>query len=56
MPDREEALRFIFDTPEIDAVVVGMVTPLEVEWNVRFAAGRAPGRPGPGYGHTAPSA
>jgi len=40
VPHREEALRFIFDTPEIDAVVVGMVTPLEVEWNLRFAAGR----------------
>jgi len=40
VPNREEALSFIFDTPEIDAVVVGMVTPLEVEWNLRFAAGR----------------
>ena len=40
VPDREASLRFIFDTPEIDAVVVGMVTPLEVEWNLRFAAGR----------------
>ena len=40
VPDRAAALRFIFDTPEIDAVVVGMVTPLEVEWNLRFAAGR----------------
>jgi len=27
VPDREASLRFIFDTPEIDAVVVGMVTP-----------------------------
>ncbi len=40
VPDREAALSFIFNTPEIDAVVVGMVTPLEVEWNLRFAAGR----------------
>jgi predicted aldo/keto reductase-like oxidoreductase len=40
VPNREEALRFIFDTPEIDAAVVGMVTPREVEWNLRFAAGR----------------
>ncbi|MFA5109793.1 MAG: aldo/keto reductase [Desulfobaccales bacterium] len=39
VPDREQALSFIFNTPEIDAVVVGMVTPLEVEWNLRFAAG-----------------
>lgn len=40
VPNREEALRFIFDIDEIDAVVVGMVTPLEVEWNVRFASGQ----------------
>ena len=40
VPNREEALRFIFDIDEIDAVVVGMVTPLEVDWNVRFASGR----------------
>jgi aryl-alcohol dehydrogenase-like predicted oxidoreductase len=40
VPNREAALRFIFATEEIDAVVVGMVTPLEVEWNLRFAAGR----------------
>jgi predicted aldo/keto reductase-like oxidoreductase len=39
VPDREKALKFIFDQNEIDAVVVGMVTPLEVEWNVRFASG-----------------
>ncbi|MDP1761929.1 MAG: 4Fe-4S binding protein, partial [Deltaproteobacteria bacterium] len=36
----EAALRFIFGIEELDAVVVGMVTPLEVEWNLRFAAGR----------------
>jgi aryl-alcohol dehydrogenase-like predicted oxidoreductase len=40
VPEREASLRFIFDTPEIDAVVVGMVTPREVEWNLRFASGR----------------
>jgi predicted aldo/keto reductase-like oxidoreductase len=39
VPDREEALRFIFGAAGIDAAVVGMVTPLEVEWNVRFASG-----------------
>jgi predicted aldo/keto reductase-like oxidoreductase len=39
VPDREKALRFVFDQNEIDAVVVGMVSPLEVEWNVRFASG-----------------
>jgi predicted aldo/keto reductase-like oxidoreductase len=37
--DREKALRFVFDCEEIDAVMVGMVTPLEVEWNVRFLSG-----------------
>jgi aryl-alcohol dehydrogenase-like predicted oxidoreductase/NAD-dependent dihydropyrimidine dehydrogenase PreA subunit len=40
VPNREEALRFIFGIDEIDAAVVGMVTPQEVEWNLRFAAGR----------------
>jgi predicted aldo/keto reductase-like oxidoreductase len=40
VPNREEALNFIFGIDEIDAAVVGMVTPLEVEWNLRFAAGR----------------
>lgn len=40
VPNREEALRFIFGVDELDAVVVGMVTPLEVDWNLRFAAGR----------------
>ena len=40
VPNREEALSFIFGQEAIDAVVVGMVTPLEVEWNVRFAAGQ----------------
>ena len=40
VPNREEALNFIFGIDELDAVVVGMVTPLEVEWNLRFAAGR----------------
>jgi predicted aldo/keto reductase-like oxidoreductase len=40
VPNREEALRFIFGAPGIDAAVVGMVTPLEVEWNVRFASGQ----------------
>ena len=40
VPNREEALRFIFNNNGIDAVVVGMVTPLEVEWNVRFASGQ----------------
>lgn len=39
VPEREEALRFIFGRKEIDAAVVGMVTPLEVEWNVRFVSG-----------------
>jgi predicted aldo/keto reductase-like oxidoreductase len=39
VPNREEALRFVFDQTEIDAVALGMVTPLEVEWNVRFASG-----------------
>jgi predicted aldo/keto reductase-like oxidoreductase len=39
VPDREKALRFIFGRQEIDAAVVGMVTPLEVEWNVRFLSG-----------------
>ena len=37
--DREKALRFIFGREKIDAAVVGMVTPLEVEWNVRFLSG-----------------
>jgi predicted aldo/keto reductase-like oxidoreductase len=40
VPNREEALRFIFGINELDAVVVGMVTPLEVDWNLRFAAGQ----------------
>jgi ferredoxin len=40
VPNREEALRFIFGIGEIDAVAVGMVTPQEVDWNLRFAAGR----------------
>jgi len=40
VPNREEALRFIFGIDAIDAVAVGMVTPLEVDWNLRFAAGR----------------
>ena len=31
VPDREKAFRFVFDRKEIDAVMVGMVTPLEVE-------------------------
>ena len=39
VPDREKALRFVFDRKDIDAAVVGMVTPLEVEWNVRFLSG-----------------
>ncbi len=39
VPEREKALRFVFEQKEIDAAVVGMVTPLEVEWNVRFASG-----------------
>jgi predicted aldo/keto reductase-like oxidoreductase len=39
VPDREDALRFVFEREEIDAAVVGMVTPLEVEWNVRFMSG-----------------
>jgi predicted aldo/keto reductase-like oxidoreductase len=39
VPDREKALRFIFGRKNIDAAVVGMVTPLEVEWNVRFLSG-----------------
>jgi aryl-alcohol dehydrogenase-like predicted oxidoreductase len=37
--DREKALRFVFSQKNIDAVMVGMVTPLEVEWNVRFLSG-----------------
>jgi predicted aldo/keto reductase-like oxidoreductase len=40
VPNREEALKFIFGIEAIDAVAVGMVTPLEVEWNLRFTAGR----------------
>ncbi|MGC9965277.1 MAG: aldo/keto reductase [Syntrophobacteraceae bacterium] len=40
VPDREKAFRFVFDRKEIDAVMVGMVTPLEVEWNVRFMSGQ----------------
>jgi aryl-alcohol dehydrogenase-like predicted oxidoreductase/NAD-dependent dihydropyrimidine dehydrogenase PreA subunit len=40
VPNREEALDFIFDNPDLDAVVVGMVTPQEVEWNVRYASGQ----------------
>ena len=40
VPNREEALRFIFGNADLDAVVVGMVTPQEVEWNVRFASGQ----------------
>lgn len=39
VPQREEAFRFVFGQDCIDAAVVGMVTPLEVEWNVRFASG-----------------
>lgn len=38
VPRREEALRFALAVDEIDVVVVGMVTPQEVEWNVRFFA------------------
>jgi predicted aldo/keto reductase-like oxidoreductase len=37
--DRESALRFVFGQKKIDAVMVGMVTPLDVEWNVRFLSG-----------------
>jgi predicted aldo/keto reductase-like oxidoreductase len=37
--EREKALRFIFGRENIDSAVVGMVTPLEVEWNVRFLSG-----------------
>lgn len=40
VPEREEALRFIYGIDAIDAAAVGMVTPKAVEWNVRFAAGR----------------
>jgi predicted aldo/keto reductase-like oxidoreductase len=40
VPEREAALRFIFNNDAIDAVVVGMVTPQEVEWNLRFATGQ----------------
>jgi predicted aldo/keto reductase-like oxidoreductase len=40
VPNREEALRFVFGVHELDAVVVGMVTPLEVDWNLRFASGQ----------------
>ncbi len=36
---REEALRYVFDMPEMDAVALGMVTPREVEWDLRFLAG-----------------
>jgi aryl-alcohol dehydrogenase-like predicted oxidoreductase len=36
VPERQDALRFIFNRKDIDAAVVGMVTPREVEWNVRF--------------------
>jgi aryl-alcohol dehydrogenase-like predicted oxidoreductase len=39
VPEREKALQYIFGRNEIDAAVVGMVTPDEVEWNVRFASG-----------------
>lgn len=39
VPDREEALRYIFSQPDLDAAVVGMVTPLEVEWNIKFLSG-----------------
>lgn len=39
VPEREKALQFVFGQKHIDAAVVGMVTPLEVEWNVRFASG-----------------
>jgi predicted aldo/keto reductase-like oxidoreductase len=37
--EREKALGFIFNQEKIDAAAVGMVTPLEVEWNVRFLSG-----------------
>ncbi|MCE5336787.1 MAG: aldo/keto reductase [Desulfobacteraceae bacterium] len=37
--DREKALRYVFEKDYIDAAVVGMVTPSEVEWNVRFLSG-----------------
>jgi hypothetical protein len=37
--EREKALRFVFGQERIDAAVVGMVTPPEVEWNVRFLSG-----------------
>lgn len=36
---REEALRYVFDLDCVDVVAVGMVTPAEVEWNVRWASG-----------------
>lgn len=39
VPEREKALRFVFDQSGIDAVAVGIVTPLELEWNVRFSSG-----------------
>jgi ferredoxin len=39
LPNREEALNFVLGIKEFDAVVVGMVTPQEVEWNVRFFSG-----------------
>jgi predicted aldo/keto reductase-like oxidoreductase len=38
---RREALEYVFGIAEMDVVAVGMVTPAEVEWNVRWAQGLA---------------
>jgi len=37
---REEALRYVLDIAEMDAVALGMVTPAEAEWNLRFCSGQ----------------
>lgn len=37
---RREALEFVWNQPSIDILALGMVTPQEVDWNVRWALGQ----------------
>ncbi|HOS95548.1 MAG TPA: aldo/keto reductase [Armatimonadota bacterium] len=41
VPRREEALQYAFGLDVLDTIAVGMVTPDEVEWNLRFAQSMA---------------
>lgn len=39
VPQREEALRYVWDNSDLDALVLGMVSPEEVQWNLNFFQG-----------------